>query len=856
MQLEHNPPTIALISFILGSMSSYAVFTQFPLIQYLGLLSMFSCFDYIANAITDSVTISDFLSPLITTNSHLFFASFIEIWFNYRRYIPSIIPILGLILTIAFKEFRFVAQMEPFLKQKPILDIFKQIRVYFPHFPLSRLIFYCWLAALQIALCNFLTLLLVLYSFKLEYDLALKNKVLENIGIADGDFKGFMGLPVLDGKHVPQNIAFYGYNLGMVCGVGLGLQGSFVYKFGLFLVFLSTFHLLEYYTLALHQPVTLESFLINHSREYHMAMGGACLEYFVELFLFPAMKQWSFTNIGIVAVILAQALRSSAMVHARSNFTHQIEFEKKDTHLLVTDGIYKYFRHPSYTGFFYWGLSMQLILANPVSFALYWLALYKFFKERIQVEEQSLEEFFDKYKAYKKTAGMVAYGEFRKPYEKDTKDQRLVYYGTRYIIENYIAKQYTVEDVEQAALFFKQHNAGATEFPFPKDLFLKFVKENNGYFPVKIQALPEGSVIYPHVPVYQITAEGEYARCKTIIEQAYADSVDESGYWSLGSRLHDFGFRGCTSVEQSIIGGTAHLLNFEGTDTLSACWYAQFKLNNGKPVGYSIPATEHSIMTAHVNEKRAMTKLLEEFGSGVCACVMDSYDYTNALEAVLPSVASLKVNKGGFLVLRPDSGDPVQVILQALCAADTIFGSDVNQKGYKVLRGVGVIQGDGINIQTLKEIAEAVKNAGYAAQNVAYGMGGGLLQKVNRDTMSFATKLCKIIYADGISRNVMKMPKDDPGKRSIPGETHVVREDNQLPVVYPVEAAPSLPNELQVVYDHGKVCKWDDFETVRNRITTQWKNCPRVHNPISKELNDKMKRVESAQRAVVDSEDV
>jgi nicotinic acid phosphoribosyltransferase len=73
--------------------------------------------------------------------------------------------------------------------------------------------------------------------------------------------------------------------------------------------------------------------------------------------------------------------------------------------------------------------------------------------------------------------------------------------------------------------------------------------------------------------------------------------------WSLDSRLHDFGFRVCTSVEQSIIGGTAHLINFTGSDTLSASWYAQFKLNNGKPVGSSIPATEHSIMTAHKNEK-------------------------------------------------------------------------------------------------------------------------------------------------------------------------------------------------------------------------------------------------------------
>ena len=165
---------------------------------------------------------------------------------------------------------------------------------------------------------------------------------------------------------------------------------------------------------------------------------------------------------------------------------------------------------------------------------------------------------------------------------------------------------------------------------------------------------------------YPTTVATLSRRCRTIIEQTYKETVDQDGYWTLESRLHDFGFRGCTSVEQSIIGGTAHLLNFQGSDTVSAAYYAQYKLNNGKPVAYSIPATEHSIMTAHRNEKEAIEQLLRNYGDGVCACVMDSYDYTNALENVLPSVAKLKTEKGGFLVLRPDSGDPISVVLQAL----------------------------------------------------------------------------------------------------------------------------------------------------------------------------------------------
>ena len=137
------------------------------------------------------------------------------------------------------------------------------------------------------------------------------------------------------------------------------------------------------------------------------------------------------------------------------------------------------------------------------------------------------------------------------------------------------------------------------------------------------------------------------------------------------SRLHDFGFRGCTSIEQAMIGGSAHLLNFQGTDTLVAAYHTQYVLNNGNPVGTSIPASEHSVMTCFDNEKDAMLHMIGLFGDNIFACVMDSYDYVEALESILPSIASAKTAKGGFMVLRPDSGDPVEVVLQALRFART-----------------------------------------------------------------------------------------------------------------------------------------------------------------------------------------
>ena len=107
-------------------------------------------------------------------------------------------------------------------------------------------------------------------------------------------------------------------------------------------------------------------------------------------------------------------------------------------------------------------------------------------------------------------------------------------------------------------------------------------------------------------------------------------------------------------------------MNFEGTDTLVAAYYTQFNANQGRPIGTSIPASEHSVMTCFENEKEAILHLLDLFGHSFFSVVMDSYDYMEALQSILPAVASVKIQKGGLMVLRPDSGEPVTVVLEAL----------------------------------------------------------------------------------------------------------------------------------------------------------------------------------------------
>ena len=154
---------------------------------------------------------------------------------------------------------------------------------------------------------------------------------------------------------------------------------------------------------------------------------------------------------------------------------------------------------------------------------------------------------------------------------------------------------------------------------------------------------------------YPTTVATLSRRCKDVIAAAFEESVENGSQNPLlDSRLHDFGFRGCTCVEQSVLGGVAHLLNFTGTDTLSAAYYAQFALNGGRPVGNSIPATEHSVMTSWPSERDAIQNMIRHFGSGIFATVMDSYDYQRALDVVVPSVAAEQVEKGmlGIIIIQ------------------------------------------------------------------------------------------------------------------------------------------------------------------------------------------------------------
>lgn len=618
----------------------------------------------------------------------------------------------------------------------------------------------------------------------------------------------------------------------------------------------------------------------------------------------------------------------------------------------------------------------------------------------------------DSYKAshpkmYPYAYKMVAYGEMRGPLDlvnKDKKnpvDQRIVFYGIDYIIKTYISKPITQQSIDEMVSFFKTHCVGGS-YDIPD--FSSFLK--SGHIPVKIYALPEGTVILPHTPVYRIEAYSKdnvecvklitffetlltqvwypstvatlSRMCRQQILDGYINSgLDDSDFENLlpfpgeynkgkfvqinnyiNCQMHDFGFRGATCVEQAIIGGTSHLLNFRGTDTIPAAYYAQNVLNNGVPVAESIPATEHSVMTSYMGgevpswkseyvnlrpEQMAFYTIFQNYliksdkVFDIFAMVMDSYDYEAALFNELPDMLTKvygfklsdkfgncegfvnhNITKGWNLVLRPDSGDSVLSVMLGLLAGASIFGYNIignESQKFIVLKNCSVIQGDGINYNTIEDILKVMRtpmneflptdnnpfkfinkynevsyaysfkeyvniiieklknnyyndefvlnnlntlqnnanyiidnNYAFAPKSVAFGMGGGLLQKVNRDSMAFATKLCYIMRIDGSERYVMKRPATDASKYSIPGIPCVKFDEENVPCVYSALEKKDEDNDLlELVYDGTKkncYTRFDNnyiptnnytiyhdisspqtpFDKIRKRINIEWEN--------------------------------
>ena len=418
-----------------------------------------------------------------------------------------------------------------------------------------------------------------------------------------------------------------------------------------------------------------------------------------------------------------------------------------------------------------------------------------------------------------------------------------VFFGLQYFLKEYLAGHaFSSQDIAHAKAIVDAHiGPGA----FNTEGWQYILDKHNGKLPIKIQAVAEGTP----VPTSNVlmTIENTDPKCfwltnylETLLVQVWYPTtvatlsremkvilnqfLEETGDPSLiNFKLHDFGFRGVSSVESAGIGGAGHLVNFMGTDTVQSLIVARDYYGESM-AGFSIPAAEHSTITSWGKEHEvdAFRNMLTQYPSGLVAVVSDSYDIYRAC-AVLwgTELRDIVENRDGTLVIRPDSGEATEVVPKVLHTLGNAFGYTLNAKGYKVLNPkVRVIQGDGINYTSMGEILQAMKTEGWSTDNIAFGMGGALLQQLNRDTQKFAFK-CSSVTVNGQEQDVFKSPVGSPWKKSKAGRLKLCLGlmGGELVWYTDKESAGCHTHSkdmLNTVFLNGEITKDFTFADVRN----------------------------------------
>ena len=436
------------------------------------------------------------------------------------------------------------------------------------------------------------------------------------------------------------------------------------------------------------------------------------------------------------------------------------------------------------------------------------------------------------------TTGVYSYIESR-----GGRYDRTVFFGLQAFIKEYLLEAITQSDIDIADEILTAHGE-----PFNRAGWQYILDKHNGRLPVIIRAVPEGTV----VPVSNVlaTIENTDPECfwlttwletallraiwypTTVATQSWTikrvilDYLERTGDPStIDFKLHDFGARGVSSLESAGIGGAAHLVNFMGSDTITGVLYAREYYNAGI-AGFSIPAAEHSTITSwgRDNEVKAYDNMLTQFArpGSILAVVSDSYDIFNAANTLWGEALRQKViDSGATVVIRPDSGDPEFVCRQLVQILDQKFGSTVNAKGFRVLNNVRLIQGDGVNESTIRNILGSFMAYGYSADNIAFGMGGALLQAVDRDTQKFAMKCSAVEIGSGNWIDVQKDPITDPGKKSKAGCVTLWNSGGEWisavnkPTGWHDKGIGEFADVLETVYCDGKLVKEISFEEVR-----------------------------------------
>ncbi len=464
----------------------------------------------------------------------------------------------------------------------------------------------------------------------------------------------------------------------------------------------------------------------------------------------------------------------------------------------------------------------------------------------------------------------LVYSNFTPRKSRQEGNDKLVFFGLQYFVKEYLIKQWNEGffnlPKEKVVSDYKRRMDNA----LGKDSIpIEHIAELHdlGYLPLIVKGLPEGTIVSSKIPVVTVyntvpkffwltnyleslmsailwkpcTSATTAFQYRKVFNEFAKNTVGDTNidfvYW----QGHDFSFRGMSGIEDACMSAAGHLLSFYGTDTVPAIDFHELYYNansDNELIGGSVPATEHSVMCMGTkdNEIATFERLIEKiYPSGIVSIVSDTWDFWKVITEFLPQLKAKILARNGKVVIRPDSGDPVKIIVgdknatagspefkgAIECMWET-FGGTVTEKGYKLLDAhIGLIYGDSITLQRQKDILNGLQEKGFCSFNVVLGIGSYTYEYVTRDTYGFAMK-ATYGEVNGEARNIFKDPKTDDGtKKSAKGLMQVTEVNGALVMKDQCTWEEEKQGLLQIVFENGKLVNEQSLKEIRAKINSQ-----------------------------------
>lgn len=464
----------------------------------------------------------------------------------------------------------------------------------------------------------------------------------------------------------------------------------------------------------------------------------------------------------------------------------------------------------------------------------------------------------------------VVYSNFTPRKSRLENNDKLVFFGLQYLVKEYLVDQWNEgffnQPKEKVVAEYKRRMDNA----IGKDSIpIGHIGELHdlGYLPLIVKGLPEGTIVSPKIPVITVcntmpkffwltnyleslmsailwkpcTSATTALQYRKTFDKYARETVSENDIDFVYFQGHDFSFRGMSGIEDACMSAAGHLLSFYGTDTVPAIDFHELYYNadsDKELIGASVPATEHSVMCMGTkdNEIATFERLISDlYPNGIVSIVSDTWDFWLVITEYLPLLKEKILARDGKVVIRPDSGDPVKIIIGdkdatpgspeykgAIECMWEVFGGTTTEKGYKLLDShIGLIYGDSITLARQDAILEGLKEKGFASFNVVLGIGSYTYEYVTRDTYGFAMK-ATYGEVNGEPRNIFKDPKTDDGtKKSAKGLLSVSEVNGELILKDECSWEEEKQGLLQTVFENGKVVNEQTLSQIRARINVQ-----------------------------------